>query len=521
MRWTSGDLLHDDRLAGLRGRDDEAALALADRGDDVDDPGRQVVRLVLEAEPVLRVQRGQLGELGPRSRLLGRHPVDGVEPHERVRLVRPARAALALRLALAGSAHGTGDRVAATQAGLADLRERQVHVVRAGQVAAGAHERVGVQHVEDAGDRDEDVVLRDLHLLVRQVAHAAALTATALAAVAVAVPVARAPAATAALVVVLARVLLGRLAGRALLVLLRALALAVGLLLAPLAALPAVAPGGRALGQRHVDRGRPGAAARATGAALAGDGADRVGRARGAVVRLVPGVERALDGLEAGQHVDDAPAPLGGPVGGRGGRLGRGALGAAGAAALPAGRGVGGRGAVGRRRARGRRGAPGRGGARGRARSRRGGLGGRRGVGAARVARRRAAGAARGALAAAGALGLDGVDQVALAHPGRPGHAELGRQGLELRHAHGGHGATTGGAAGGAAHGRLDGVCHEGPFPLVGDRRPRSGRAVRVRPRLGAVASVKPHGSRRSRRLAWAGSLPGSDLLSDAAPERG
>ena len=71
MRWHSGlfvgdrvgDRLQDHRLAGLGRRDDQAALALADRGDEVDDPARQVARLGLQAQPLLRVERGQLAEL--------------------------------------------------------------------------------------------------------------------------------------------------------------------------------------------------------------------------------------------------------------------------------------------------------------------------------------------------------------------------------------------------------------------------------------------------------------------------
>ena len=42
-----------------------AALALADRHDQVDDPGGEDVRLGLQPQPLLRVQRGQLVELGP------------------------------------------------------------------------------------------------------------------------------------------------------------------------------------------------------------------------------------------------------------------------------------------------------------------------------------------------------------------------------------------------------------------------------------------------------------------------
>ena len=44
------ELLEDRRLAGLRRRDDEAALALADGRDQVDDPAGEVRRVVLELE---------------------------------------------------------------------------------------------------------------------------------------------------------------------------------------------------------------------------------------------------------------------------------------------------------------------------------------------------------------------------------------------------------------------------------------------------------------------------------------
>ena len=59
-----GDRLQDHRLAGLRRRDDQAALALADRRDQVDDPGGQDAGLGLQAQPLLRVERRELVELG-------------------------------------------------------------------------------------------------------------------------------------------------------------------------------------------------------------------------------------------------------------------------------------------------------------------------------------------------------------------------------------------------------------------------------------------------------------------------
>src|SRR5208337_514194 len=58
---------------------------------------------------------------------------------------------------------GALDDIALAQAVLAHLGEGDVHVVRPGQVAGGAHEGVPlrVEHVEDAGDRDEHVILAD------------------------------------------------------------------------------------------------------------------------------------------------------------------------------------------------------------------------------------------------------------------------------------------------------------------------------------------------------------------------
>src|SRR4051812_3128922 len=180
-----GDRLQDHRLAGLRRADDQGPLPLADRHDQVDDPGSQLVGLGLQPEPLLRVERGELGELGPVPGLLGLEAVDGVEPDQRVVLV--------LALTLARLPDGTGDGVTAAQAVAAHLREGDVDVVRAGQVARRADEGVVVQHVQDAGDGQEDVVLADGRLaLVEALATPAP----------VAVAVAATPATAAALEVV-------------------------------------------------------------------------------------------------------------------------------------------------------------------------------------------------------------------------------------------------------------------------------------------------------------------------------
>ena len=169
-----GDRLQDHGLAGLRRGHDQASLALADRRDEVDDPGRQHARVGLQAEPVLRVQRGQLLELRAAAAGFGRHAVDRVEADQRVELLAA--------LAVLGLADRTGDVVTLAQTVLADLGERDVHVVRAGQVAGGPDERVVVEDVQDARDGDQDVVLGDLRLVGREVVAATTATAVAVAA---------------------------------------------------------------------------------------------------------------------------------------------------------------------------------------------------------------------------------------------------------------------------------------------------------------------------------------------------
>ena len=101
----------------------------------------------------MRVERGQLVELHTLLRGLGIRAVDSVEAYERVELL--------LALAFTGLTNGARDGIALAQPGTAHLVERDVDVVRAGQVARRADETVVVADVEDAGDGNEYVVLRD------------------------------------------------------------------------------------------------------------------------------------------------------------------------------------------------------------------------------------------------------------------------------------------------------------------------------------------------------------------------
>ena len=160
----------------------------------------RVVRLLglgLQPQPLLRVERRELAELDPRLGLVRLQAVDGVEADQGVELLPAAGAVLRL-LALAGRLDRAGDGVALAQRVPLDQAERYVDVVGPGQVPGGADEGVVVEHVEDAGHRDEDVVVGDLELgfvLLRRPGRAAA-------ALPVAAALAAAPTAAAGLVVV-------------------------------------------------------------------------------------------------------------------------------------------------------------------------------------------------------------------------------------------------------------------------------------------------------------------------------
>src|SRR5690606_15732027 len=407
-----GDRLQHHRLSGLRRGDDETALALADRGDEVDDPRGEDVRLGLQAQALLRVERGELVEVGPVASLLRVHPVDGVEADQGVELLAP--------LALARLAHRAGDDVALAQAVAADLGERDVHVVAARKVAAGPDEGVVVEDVEDAGDRDEDVVLADHGLgAVEAVtaAAAAALPEPAPAAAAAAVVVAVAPLVAAALVApaaavggaVVTAVVAAVVAVAAVAVAVSVAVVAVAV--TPLAPAAALAPALTALAPRLALVGVGGGLGRLCGLfLLLGDGLHGLG----------------LSGRGSGGR---GGGRLGGLLGGLGGGLRGGFLGSLGTGTFPA-----------------RPGGPLRG---GRRFGRGGGLGG---------------GSRRAFSGTATLLLLDGRDELALPHPPGPADAELGSDLLQLGQHLGGQagaGATRAGlgrGAGGGVAGRRRGA---------------------------------------------------------------
>ena len=165
-----GDLLQDDRLTRLGRRDDESALPLADGRDQVDDPRGDGLGRGLQAQLLLGVEGGELGELGAALGALGVHAVDGLDADHGVVLdpagpVLTAVVAPALmgRGGLSALADPAGHGVAGAQPVVLDELVGDVDVLGAGQVPGGA--QVGVLvigDVQDAGDRQEDLVLTRL-----------------------------------------------------------------------------------------------------------------------------------------------------------------------------------------------------------------------------------------------------------------------------------------------------------------------------------------------------------------------
>ena len=142
-----GDLLHDRRLARLGRGDDQPALALADRGQEVDDAGGQVVLVagMLQDELGVREEGREVLEAGAAASRLGVEPGDGVDPQQRRVL-----------LVVGGGPAGPLDEVALAQGEPPRLADRHVDVLGRRQVAVAAHEAVAlVAQVEQAAHLDQ------------------------------------------------------------------------------------------------------------------------------------------------------------------------------------------------------------------------------------------------------------------------------------------------------------------------------------------------------------------------------
>jgi hypothetical protein len=134
------DVLEEHRLAGLRGADDEGALAFAERVHEVDQPLAEVLRVRLDVDQLVRVDGGQVSEDRPVSCGIDVDAVDGIDAkHPPVLLGVPR------------SADGAADPVTDAQAETADLARADVDIVGARQETVPAHEpEAFVDDVEDA-----------------------------------------------------------------------------------------------------------------------------------------------------------------------------------------------------------------------------------------------------------------------------------------------------------------------------------------------------------------------------------
>src|SRR5918997_1253563 len=135
-----GYLLEDRGLAGLRRRDDHAALAFTDGCDQVYNAWSDVVRLPLQAQSLHRIQRRQVVEVRAPAALLRLLPVHRLYPyHGRV------------LLALAGGTDLANYVVATPQVEAFDLAGRDVDVALALAVAPRPEKAEAVgQNVEDS-----------------------------------------------------------------------------------------------------------------------------------------------------------------------------------------------------------------------------------------------------------------------------------------------------------------------------------------------------------------------------------
>ena len=125
------------------------ALALAQRGDDVHDPGGQLVRCGLQTEALVGEQRGQRFEVGAVPGLLRVDPIDGRDLEQGVVLLVVTR-----------GAHLAGDLVATAQFEAPDLGQGHVDVGVGLGVALRAQEAVAVgQDVQQTGAEVEAAVL--------------------------------------------------------------------------------------------------------------------------------------------------------------------------------------------------------------------------------------------------------------------------------------------------------------------------------------------------------------------------
>src|SRR5438067_7979849 len=115
--------LQQHGFAGAWRRDDEAALALPNWRDQVDDARRKIVGRDFHPQHLVRIERRQVVKEYFFARLLGRFKIDRLDFDQRE-----------ITLAFLWRANLSANRVAGAQVELANLRGRNVNVVRARQI---------------------------------------------------------------------------------------------------------------------------------------------------------------------------------------------------------------------------------------------------------------------------------------------------------------------------------------------------------------------------------------------------
>jgi hypothetical protein len=144
-----GDGLEQQRLAGLGRRDDQAALAAPNGGDQVNQPPRDVGAFRLHDETLAREDRRQVVEVRAAFGGLWVHAVDGLDPQQ-----------AEVFLVFLGRANLARDHVAGAQPKAADLRLRDVDIGGAGQEPVVAEEAEAIVHdLEHTGAEDVPLAL--------------------------------------------------------------------------------------------------------------------------------------------------------------------------------------------------------------------------------------------------------------------------------------------------------------------------------------------------------------------------
>ncbi len=136
-----GDRLHQQGLAGLGRRNDQAALPTPNRRHQIDQPGSNHMRLGRELQLLIRKDRRELVEVRPIARRFGIDAVDQLNPQQ-----------AEVALIFFGWSYLAGDPVSSPQAEAPDLGLRHIHIVRPRQhpVAAQKAKAIG-DDIQNAG----------------------------------------------------------------------------------------------------------------------------------------------------------------------------------------------------------------------------------------------------------------------------------------------------------------------------------------------------------------------------------